>query len=238
MTSILIPPTFQLVREAALQHWLAKSNRSRPSGGNDDFSDSMECEWQARAETLSHRHVAFFCGIGEWACHITDVLTDPSNDAIAFVGSEEEQRWLARQYARLMMVLAELLSDFESALKFGGVGGSQRNQLGYRVNDVHGFVNEVIKHKAGALHLHDHHLPLAFDDSGISMCPLSICLGTGGLAKSNKSFDCIVMPKLEALLDIALDAYRNFDGLIKDETVFKAICAKYQSNELLSADTP
>lgn len=215
--------TFRTTRRKALRKWLGDSKRSREKGCSDTFSGALECQWQARVE--HGKHCALFCGIGEWANHITDVLTDLSCDNLRFDDETHANR-LARQYARLMFAVAELLNDFEVALNNIKEQGDIRAKLGNRVKDIQAFVNQVVKHKAKGLHKHDHHLPIAFQDAGGSTCDKVIQLGTKDFTGKN-NFDCIVLPTLSEVLDVAIGAYRAFDEILKDRSKFNQIVNGY-----------
>jgi len=226
---------FGPVRRKALKRWLRESRRTRLGRTDDDFSRGLECQWQARCKS---GHVALFCGIGEWASHMTDILMDGAQDNLRF-DREPAQRRLARHYARLMFVVAELLNDFEDSLSKAGLKGNIRSKLGgSRVGDFHAFVNQVIKHKAKALHHHDHHLPLTFTDGRGTTCARIVQLGTCDF-RGQSEFDCILMPSLDEVLDVALTAYQKFnDLLMKDDgALFQAICKPYEhSDEMTGAE--
>lgn len=227
--------TFKPVRRNALKHWLKETKRHRSRRSDDDFSDSYECRWQARAmgdvnaEDMDG-HVALFCGIGEFASHVTDLLLDHAQDNLRFGESDHRSR-LARHYYRLMFIVAELLNDFEAALKCAGVS-SVREYLGASrsVEDFHVFVNKVVKHKAEAIHRHDQHLPIGFMDAGDEACERTIQLGTRDFTGNNQ-FDCILVPSLSQILDLALTAYRKFDELIENDDAFRKVCANYQNEQ-------
>lgn len=214
--------TFKPVRRRALRRWLIATRRSRGKGCNDDFSTAYECRWQGRSES---GHIALFCGIGEWACHITDILSDSSCDNLRFT-NEEHKRRLVRQYARLIFVSVELLNDFEDALKIAGLKGNLREKLGPQVADLQPFCNQVIKHKAKGLHKHDHHLPISFADCPTFECERVIQLGVKDLT-GHLDFDCIQMPLLDQVVNIVLTAYANFDRCIADASVFAKLEERY-----------
>jgi hypothetical protein len=223
--------TFKAIRRSALRQWLSATQRSRSKGYNDDFSSAYECRWQGRCEAS---HNALFCGIGEWACHITDILSDSSCDNLRFT-NEEHKRRLVRQYARLIFVCVELLNDFQDALEKAGLKGNVRVKLGDRVSDLQPFCNQVIKHKAKGLHRHDHHLPILFADSPTVECERVIRLGVKDLT-GRLDFDCIQMPRLCEVVDIVLTAYANFDSCIEDASVFAKLDEHY-GDELSKSET-
>jgi len=182
-----------------------------------------------RAEEEGRAHVALFCGIGEWASHITDLLSDASNDNLRF-DNEGQQRRLSRHYFRLMFAIVELLNDFEDALKKIGVTDCRSRLSGtVSVDDFQAFVNQVIKHKAKALHRHDHHLPLMFSDAGADgEGPRVIRLGTKDFSGSD-GFDSILVPSLDCLLNVVFAAYAAFDREVEDKDRFMKVCVAYEA---------
>lgn len=220
--------TFKPVRRRALKRWLAETGRLRLSRHDDDFSGAIECSWQNRAEAAGRQHVALFCGIGDWASHITDLLLDTSCDNLRF-DKEAQQRRLSRNYSRLMFVIAELLNDFEDTLDKAGIHNGRDALSGVlSVSDFQAFVNQVVKHKAKAIHRHDHHLPLRFMDAGADGGGTQVIrLGTKDFTGHN-GFDAILIPSLDQLLDMAFGAYQAFDGLVEEQSVFEKICTEYE----------
>lgn len=221
--------TFRPVRRRACKRWLKDTQRSRARVFDDDFSSGMECRWQFRAEDAGRKHIALFCGVGEWASHITDLLSDPSSDNLRYDNAYQQRR-LSRHYFRLMFVIAELLNDFEDALKKIGITDGRARLSGVvSVNDFQAFINQVVKHKAKALHRHDHHLPIVFSDASASGEALRVMrLGERDFSGSGK-FDSILVPSLDCLLSVVFDAYAAFDREIEDEDVFMKICDEYEA---------
>jgi len=109
----------------ALKKWLAITNRDfdlkYSNICNDDINDSFECSWQILYEK---KHVHVFCGIGEWANNITDILLDTRYDYLYLTNNihknneeyEEESKMLFRYHTRLLLVVSEMITDFEDIL--------------------------------------------------------------------------------------------------------------------------
>lgn len=217
---------FKDCRIAAIARWMQEARRHRYECVDDNFADGYECRWQARADN-SGKHISLFCGVGEWACHVTDCLSDASNDDLSFTGDESHRRRLFRQYGRLLLISAELLNDFEDALKIGNVekNKSLRTLLGPNVDDLQAFVNSVVKHKAKGLHLHDHHLPIEFSDNLAIPSKESMHLGVKNFTIG--SFKSILVPSFSQILDIIFGAYCAFDTTIASEDVFNKLVLKF-----------
>jgi hypothetical protein len=109
----------------ALKKWLAITNRDfdlkYSNICNDDINDSFECSWQNLYE---QKHVHVFCGIGDWANNITDILLDTRYDYLYLTNNnqknneeyEEESKMLFRYHTRLLLVVSEMITDFEDIL--------------------------------------------------------------------------------------------------------------------------
>jgi hypothetical protein len=235
-TSSLDAPIFLDIRTAALTHWLTATGRELDDALGDVFTNALECKWQLRCESQTASavladskflHSALFCGIGESGSFITDALTDTRADAVKLNDANNSRR-LFRHYCRLMFSVAELLSDFEVALSTAHDKRAVRDKLGEGVQNLHAFVNRVVKHKARALHHHDHHLPIEFADGTDTAFSNAIQMSTRNLVASG-SFDCIVAPKLVDILDVAICAYRKFDELIVGDDVFNRLLPNYSA---------
>lgn len=230
---------FKRARVDALQHWLRGSNRKRDETHSDDCIDnSYECCWQSDAGGVDTegQHVSLFCAVGDWACHITDLLSDQSQDEL-FFSNEESERRISRHYARLMFVVAELLSDFEVALKeidFGRGQNDRRIALGVDVAKFNVFVNKIIKHKTGNIHKCDHHLRINFKDSAKYVDDLDICVGIDNcnIDFSGREFSYISYPSLVDIIDVALIAYGNFNSILGQGDNFGKICEKFREGNL------
>lgn len=220
---------FSDTRKQAFYRWKAGTNRNC-RGVNDDITESFECKWQDRAtDELGYEHISIFCSLGEWASNISDILKDDSCDYCDFL-NDEHRRALFRYYTRLLLVVSEILCDFEEivqkiespqpkkAREFLSDGGGE-------VDSLLGFVNNVCKHKVPKLHRCNHHLPIWFEDclQGDTFTrPISI-----GNLKFDEA-DGILVPRLSYFIDVILQCYTHLDALFEQETdKFKMICNEY-----------
>jgi hypothetical protein len=107
---------FKDVRQQAFDLWERETNRVC-SLDNDDMTGSIECKWQDRArDQLGYEHISMFCSLGEWANNITDILKDFSCDYYNFL-NETHCQALFRYYTRFLLVISEMLTDFEEIIK-------------------------------------------------------------------------------------------------------------------------
>jgi hypothetical protein len=149
---------FKPVREKALQQWLAKTKRIR--NVNDDFNDSIECSWQ-RELVPDEMHNSIFCSLGEWNSNITDIVNETGIDNLDFE-DEEHRKAIFRYYTRLMLVVSEILTDFQDFLiylkNYPGNRDTRNRRATKRFNDpslvfsckeLFKFINNVCKHKIG-----------------------------------------------------------------------------------------
>jgi hypothetical protein len=168
---------FGQVREPAFELWQQGTKRDCfPI--NDVVLESYECKWQDRAVfELGYDHISIFCSLADWASNVSDILRNNLYDCFDLLDDEDRQA-LFRYYTRLLLVISELLSDFEqmvvAARRMNNLGAA-RNLLSNTPGEVHavfGFINSVCKHKAKGIHRCNHHLPLWFDDYRVD-CPFS-----------------------------------------------------------------
>lgn len=208
--------SFRHIREKQLNYWLRQTKRERIDY-DDDRTEALDCQWHTL--NPSDIHCNFFCGVGDWASHITDVLEDCSCDELVFTDEYYQQR-LYRQYVRLMFFISEILNDFTKGIKVcGDFQGNEKSIKKYlsgqsldenSVDTFMHFVNKTIKHKADMFHSKNDHLEIFFSDYQLpveSRNPVSI-------NQIPDNFDCILIPKIETLLNIVLTAYTQFDNYI------------------------
>lgn len=208
------PQTFKSVRKQVLIHWLKQSKRKRTKDGDDIRNNALDCAWHELSPEGVHCN--FFCGVGEWVSGVTDVLTDKSCDGLSFANEKHKPR-LYRQYLRLMFVVNEVLEDLEHGLDVCGKDGNQtsrRNYLYPEADKFICFVNHVLKHKAKAFHSKNNHLPILFEDAGEQADERSMSI----LNRPGQPIS-ILIPKLQALIDIVLTAYKKFDDFICEDDV-------------------
>lgn len=105
---------FGEIRKAALEYWAAQTGRQiRDANGNllltDDFVDAYECDWQ---NGYNGGHVHLFCSLGDWASNLTDLLKDDRYDELD-LESEDDAKLLFRHYTRMLLIISEILTDFQ-----------------------------------------------------------------------------------------------------------------------------
>lgn len=220
---------FGYIRKQALSMWETNTNRDCRSV-NDDITGSFECKWQDRAtQQLGYEHISIFCSLGEWANNISDILKDENFDYYDYLNDEDCQA-LFRYYTRLLLIVSEILCDFEDIIQKIGTPQSKnaRNILSSSKGDLDSllyYINRVCKHKVTGLHRCNHHLPIWFEDCAQSnpfVKPVSI---------RDLDFtqpDGILVPKLGRIIEIILYCYQQLDELFeKDSNKFKLICDEY-----------
>ncbi len=220
---------FSDIRMQTFLLWEQQTNRNCQLV-NDDITGSFECKWQDRATFgFGYKHISIFCSLGEWANNISDILQDISYDTCNFL-EDEHRKALFRYYTRFLIIVSEMLSDFEEIVQKIELPQSKkaRDFLSSKKGELQslfGFTNTVCKHKVVNLHHCNHHLPIWFDDCKEShkfVRPISI---------ENLDFDepdGIVIPKLGYFAEVVLNCYRRLDKLFETETdKFKMICDEY-----------
>lgn len=203
----------------------------------DTYWESYECIWQGKAESLKEDvnwHVPHFCSLGEWARNVTDLLTDDRYDELSFV-DVTDQEFLFRYYVRLLLIVSEILADFDSILHEANLTTSnqqsaRRKLLSDHIN-VHQlmqYINTVCKHKSSSnLHLHNHHLKYWFEDSEMD-CPFANPIS---LSKSNFDMhdkpDGITVPSLASIVIAITDGYATLGKLFEQyPEKFNDFCLK------------
>lgn len=174
---------FSKIRRDALTHW--KSRSRRVFKVTDNFSNSIECEWQNKSLTLGYHHISIFCSVGQFVSHVTDLLRDYRYDKYEFDRDENVNEILFRYYSRLLLITSEILTDFQdlyiladnklSTKQLGGLRGKDlkdkqdkaRTELSTNSNKVQlllDYINKVCKHKTSNIHLCDNHIKYLFLD--------------------------------------------------------------------------
>lgn len=171
------------VRRQTLKHWKTRSKRIvRVS---DNFSKSIECNWQNKAQDLGYSHVSIFCSIGQFASHITDLLRDYRFDKYEFDQSEEVNELIFRFYSRILLIASEIFTDFQdlyiiadqkiTTKNLGGIKGATlkayqdnaRTSLAKGnkdIKDILDYINKICKHKTSNLHICNNHIHFLFQD--------------------------------------------------------------------------
>jgi len=220
---------FGIIRKQAFLLWEQETKRNCQLV-NDDITGSFECKWQDRATSdFKYEHISIFCSLGEWANNISDSLKDISCDNYNFRHVDDSQA-LFRYYTRILLIISEMLCDFEEIVKKIESPESKkaREFLSSRkgeVNSLLAFINKVCKHKVNNLHHCNHHLPVWFEDC------MENCIFAKPISIENLELDQpdgIQIPKLSYFVQVILKCYTRLDELFEKETdKFKMICDEY-----------
>jgi hypothetical protein len=228
-------------RRLAFEKWQTGTNR-QGCGLDERYDLSYECQWQKHAqENLDYKHISLFCSLADWACNITDLLSDTRYDKYDF-DNPAHRVILARYYTRTMMVIAEHLADLQQIVKAlpEKQNSSPRERISPPcdknwVEDLHCFVNNVCKHKAEKNHIHscNHHLPLHFDDMS-NLCQFRNPINLSNVKPEKPN--AIQYPKLELLVEHVLIAYTQVNSIVmKNEADFRKICDEYDDPSFIWA---
>jgi hypothetical protein len=223
---------FQTIREDAVSKWAATTKR-QGCGLDENYADSIECVWQTRAiNGLGYCHISLFCSLADWACNMTDVLTDHRFDAMELLDANHSQV-LSRFYTRVLLVASEVFGDLEQLAVEAGRCKDQTSARTFLspdtdpgwINNLHHFINRICKHKFKNLHQCNHHLPICFEDQTPATAPANpIRLGNVDI----EGGDAIQFPRLISICDAICVAYRKIDEVFQaDEDVFKRICDRF-----------
>jgi hypothetical protein len=220
---------FGPIREDAVSRW-ASSTKRVGCGVDECYAASVECSWQERAvEASGYCHISLFCSLAEWACNLTDLLTDDRYDSLDLANPDHAQV-LARFYTRILLVASELFADFDRLAMEAKQTKDQQAARSFLspsgaptwIHDCQGFINQVCKHKYGNIHQCNHHLPIICEDDK-SALSFSNPIRVGSV--DIKHGDAICFPSLSSVCDAICDAYSAIDSLFKaDADAFKRIC--------------
>jgi hypothetical protein len=232
-------------RSNALYYWINKTNRIITDRYSlittDDLVDTFECKWQRKS---TNGHISIFCSLGEWASNITDILKDESLDKCYFE-NEEESQTLYRYFTRLLLVVSEIITDFQDiyivSLGLNPNNTNDRKKAAPRkflfgINEVEpdplteimSFINNICKHKTQHIHKYHHHLPVYFaDNADTGNLDLKNYIHIKNLDFSSKRLG-IIMPKLSSILYTIILCYDKLDYYFgSDQAAFKRICDAY-----------
>jgi len=236
---------FYEFRIDALNYWIDNTNRvitdKYSNIKNDDLVATFECKWQNKS---THGHVSIFCSLGEWASNITDILKDESLDKCYFEDLEESHL-LYRHFTRLLLVVSEMLTDFQDIYMMSrGLDPNNykdRKKAAPRkflfgineididpLTEILGFTNNVCKHKTQHIHKCNHHLDIYFhDDPATDKFDMEQYIHSKKLDFTQGKAG-IVMPKLRFILYTVILCYKKLDDYFnKDEVAFDKICTVY-----------
>lgn len=229
----------------ALNYWIDSTNRiitdKYSTIPSDNLVNTFECRWQNKS---TKGHISIFCSLGEWASNITDILKDESLDKCYFE-NEEESQLLYRYFTRLLLVVSEILTDFQDiyivSLGLNPKNNSHKKQAAPRkflfgikevdpdpLTEILNFINNVCKHKTQHIHKCNHHLPIHFEDNtNTSKLDLKEFIHIKNLEFSTNKAG-IVMPKLSSILYTIILCYEKLNYYFEsDEPAFDKICEVY-----------
>jgi hypothetical protein len=205
----------------------------------DDLKDTFECKWQNKSNC---GHVSIFCSLGDWASNITDILRDESLDKCYFEDQNEASR-IFRYYTRLLLVVSEILTDFQDIylkaenLKSNRVNNDVARDFLYSIPEISerpiqnlfNFINSICKHKTSNIHKCNHHLPVYFSDNLLEKHVLDELIHIKNLDFISASKAGILMPKIGDILGIIIVCYKNIDSYFFDLNTsgFDRICKAY-----------
>lgn len=229
---------FGPIRQAALIYWAEQTGRDIiDDQGNplltDSFSGAYECVWQ---NGYTGGHVNLFCSLGDWACNLTDLLKDDRFDNLD-LDNEEQSIVMFRFYTRLMLVVSELLTDFQDMyLHAQNLNPSRKNnstartfyfpnEKPDRITTVLNYINSTCKHKTQHIHICNDHLPIHFQDSSLRRRRLNYLSLTDTTTNGKTG---ILVPKLDYLIRTILTCYRRINSYFKQNRPnYQSLCQRY-----------
>jgi hypothetical protein len=229
---------FGPIRIKALEYWAKQTGRELyDENGNylltDSFDGAYECSWQDK-----HRgkHVNLFCSLGDWACNLTDLLKDDRFDKLD-LDNEEHAVVMFRFYTRAMLVISELLTDFQDIYLHSErlKPQSSNNPIARtfyfpketpdRVTRILNYINSTCKHKAQHIHVCNDHLPIHFENSIRRKRKLNY-LSLTDIQTIGKNG--ILVPDLEYLIKGVVTCYRKLNSYFnRNRQKFDALCLKF-----------
>jgi hypothetical protein len=241
--------TYGTIRKRTLEYWLKETKRIRHEHTpfDDDRNYALDCNWQDNATELKYTHISLFCSLGEWASNITDLLDEEKYDNLNYhTGSDYVV--LYRVYTRFFLVISELIEDFIAIYaetkninnkKNAGESFEENYFQEGELQRLSDFINNICKHKYKKsdnkdmdkeMHKYDHHLPKAFEDISDDdiTFPFTQIIGLNNLVFTEEPDTCILIPKLQYLIETIVKCYLKIDNLFKtDRASFILICDKY-----------
>lgn len=228
---------FGPIRKAALIYWAEQTGRQLTDDIGDllltdSFVGAYECDWQ---NGFTGGHVNLFCSLGDWACNLTDLLKDDRFDNLN-LDNDEQLIVLFRFYTRIMLIISELLTDFQDIylharnLKLKQDNSIARrfyfpNETPDRITRVLDYINSTCKHKTQHIHFCNDHLPIHFDDSSKRRKKINY-LSINDTKITGKNG--ILVPKLKYLICTILTCYRRINNYFKQNRPnYISLCQRY-----------
>lgn len=228
---------FGPIRQAVLTYWAEQTGRTiLDDNGNyllsDTFEGAYECAWQ---NSYKGGHVNLFCSLGDWASNLTDLLKDNRFDAFD-LDATEQGIVMFRFYTRMMLVISELLTDFQDIyLQTRGLDVRRQkniartyyfpNETPDRITRILNYINSTCKHKTQHIHMCNEHLPIIFEDSSLRRKRHSY-ISLDDTTTSSKN--AILVPHLCYLVRSVLTCYRRLNSYFQSHRAeFRTLCSMY-----------
>ena len=238
--------TYGTIRKRVLKKWLKKTKRVRLKF-EDDFSKSLDCVWQNKAEKLGYDHISVFCSLGEWSTNLTDLLTEEKYDDLKF---DKDFEIVFRIYTRYFLIISEILEDFINInkeikkLESKKKSGNDLENNSFRENELKNlsdYINTIFKHKYENLHLHNHHIKKCFLDITDSKSNWEFeCVDIITIDKVQQTYSesgCIEIPRLNYLIEVILKCYDKIKKEFKaNDEYFNRLCVKFDRKSKTAAN--
>ncbi len=231
--------SYGIIRKRALKYWLKKTKRKREINTfNDDFSKSLDCTWQNKAEKLGYNHISIFCSLGEWSTNLSDLLFEEKYDNLKY---DDDYEIIFRIYTRYFLIISEILEDFVlinkeiKILKDKKTAGKDLENDIFKENELKNlseYINKIFKHKFENIHLHNHHIDKCFLDITDSRRSWNFdykdIISVENLELKYSDSVCIEIPKLSYMIDVVIKCYIKIEKeFIKNEKYFNRLCIKF-----------
>lgn len=229
---------FYEIRRTALECWAGCTKRQLVDEigelSSDNFVGAYECTWQ---NSFADKHVNLFCSLGEWGCNITDILRETRYDYLDLT-NESEAKVVFRYYTRFLLVLSEMLTDFQDIyihfeqlekLKKPKFAARQFYSQLYKKDmytEVLNFINSVCKHKTQHIHSCNNHNKIIFEDAGV--IPLGYNYIRLGECNTGMDKNAILVPYLHHFINLLTGSYFLLDEHFKlYPQKFEQLCLKF-----------
>ena len=212
--------TFGDLRKAALVAWRDKTGRQEETDDESIYNNAYECDWQNLLwDENEEYHNSFFCSLGEFASSIDDILSDDRFDEKHVSNgclTQNNQGTIYRFCCRLLLVVEQVIEDFEEALA--------THLFPLKARILKTFINEVIKHRSNyKFHFNkqNHHCQVTLGSSGADDV-----LGMENYGTID-SWSVLELPFLSEIVDIVVDCYEALDQELRKNYFWTKFNKKY-----------
>ncbi|HEV7332340.1 MAG TPA: hypothetical protein VGN63_14985 [Flavisolibacter sp.] len=229
---------FHEIRRRALESWAGVTGRKIADEigelASDNFAGAFECKWQ---NAYQDKHVNLFCSLGEWGCNITDILRENRYDYLDLT-DESEAKILFRYYSRFLLVLSEMLTDFQDIyIHLEKLQPSRKSNEAARqfysqwygkdiYTEVLNFINCVCKHKTQHIHSCNNHNKIIFEDAGVVSLEYNYVRMGDCTTAIHKN--AILVPYLHSFTNLLASSYHLLDEHFRrNQTKFEELCEKF-----------